>query len=418
MKWYNLNMAASILQRFLLPVRTASKYAAQSLIARRCLLSASYTDTKLWEQREHEPQNLADLATLMDRTYERKLPVSSLTMSRFVDNITCNEEVHQAEYYLYKFRHSPNCWYLRGWTIHSWFRQCLKYEARDKALYTLKNKVQYGIFPDEFTFNLLIDSYLKDKDYMGACAVVEEVMLQEAFDLPTTQMLSLYALSKYLATKPDLKWQEQRNMGAALLLAGLKQENSTGLSAQLLAHALIGKVEMTRGIHAVFHKMPLIWTPGYFSQSLAVMERVCSDAGDLRLSKEVLDAVHNMLQELSSPATTEAGEDIATENQSDESMDEEDELERAKLPQYLARFQELREQLQDQGKVEPADLETLATRLAQESLRACEDADIADYERKVKDWEAELRQLIQREKELRKKAEQERAARLAARAAQ
>ena len=29
-------------------------------------------------------------------------------------------------------------------------------------------------------------------------------MLQESFDLPTTQILSLYALSNYLATKPEL----------------------------------------------------------------------------------------------------------------------------------------------------------------------------------------------------------------------
>lgn len=410
-------MAASILQRFLLPVRTAGKISAHRETGRRCLLSAAYTDTKVWEQRQTEPQTLAELASLMDRSYERKFPVSSLTISRTVDCISSKEEIDQTEYYLYKFRHSPNCWYLRDWTVHSWFRQCLKYEAREKAMHTLKNKVQFGMFPDEFTFNLLIDSYLKDKDYKGACSVVEEVMLQEAFTQPTTQIVSLFALSKYLATKPDLSWQEDRNVGAALMLAGLEQENSVGISAQLLGHALIGKVEMVRGIHAVFHQMPLIWTPGYLGQSLAVMEKVCTDTGDLKLSTEVLDYLQNILQELSSTPSSETAEKNTAENQADDSIDEEDELERAKLPQYTAKFKELREQIQAQGKEDSSSLEALTSNLAQEKLSACEQVDVAEYQKRVQDWEAERRQLVEREKEMREKAEQERLARQAARQA-
>lgn len=49
-----------------------------------------------------------------------------------------------------------------------------------------------------------------------------------------------------------------------------------------------GKAEMARGIHAVFHNMPLMWTPGYLSKGLVVMERVCNDAGDLKLCKEIV----------------------------------------------------------------------------------------------------------------------------------
>nr|XP_040052318.1 28S ribosomal protein S27, mitochondrial [Gasterosteus aculeatus aculeatus] len=412
-------MAASIWKRCV----TASvkvKCLSPSLSARRWLLSTAYTDTKVWEAREKDPQNLALLATTMDRTYDRNLPVSSLSVSRFVDNISSREEIDQAEYYLYKFRHSPNCWYLRDWTIHSWIRQCLKYGAKEKALHTVKNKVQYGIFPDDFTFNLLIDSYIKDGDFKSACSVVEEVMLQEAFDLPSTQILSLYALAGYQATRPPLTVSEERALGASLLLCGLQQDNTVGLSAQLLGNALLGKVEMLEGIHAVFRGMPLFWGHGYLGRALAVTERAAAASGDVKLTKDAVDYVNDLLQELSSTSDSDSsGAESAGEEKEkkDDHVDEADQAERAKLPQYVTRFKELSSQLESEGKVDSTSFQDSASALALQNLAAAEKPDLERYLSRVPAWEAENRQLIVREKEMRKKAEQEKKERLAAKAA-
>ncbi|XP_041042275.1 28S ribosomal protein S27, mitochondrial isoform X1 [Carcharodon carcharias] len=408
-------MAASWLRQSAPLARAVSGLA----VTKRSLLSAAYLDSQKWDQRKKDPQNLAELAALMDMTYEKKLPVSSLTIARFIDNISSREEVEQAEYYLYKFRHSPNCWYLRDWTIHSWIRQCLKYDARDKALHTVRNQLQYGTFPDNFTFNLLLDSYIKEEDLMNALAVVNEVMLQEAFDEQCTQLLSLYVLHKYLHSKPELKLEDERNLGAALFLVGLKQNNTVGFSSQLLGLALLGKVELAKGIRAVYTKMPLIWTPGYLGRALNVMENTVKASNGKRLCKEAVDAMATILEK----AASETGESMVTDESQETKQDaafddnDDDDNEKLKLTDYLSRFKKLYAELESLGKIEAESLLTLTDKLVKENLPSSEAGEILNYERKLEKWEEERAALIQREKELREKARQEREARLTAKAA-
>ncbi|XP_073480492.1 small ribosomal subunit protein mS27 [Aquarana catesbeiana] len=411
-------MAASMVYRRALVSWFRNPAVTPLMTGKRFILSSAYTSDSAWEKWDKEPHDLVNLAYHMDKNYERKFPVSSLTIAQFVDNIQSREEIDQAEYYLYKFRHSPNCWYLRDWTIHGWIRKCLKYGAPEKALYTLQNKVQYGIFPNDFTFNLLLDAFIKKENFEDAASVVFEIMLQESFDNVSTQLLSLYALHKYLSGNPQLTWVLEKNLGASLLLAGMNQENTVGYSSQLYGNTLLGKVELSQGLRAVYTQMPLMWKPGYFQRALNVMEKVSQMPGEIKITKDAIEILKLALESAISGET----EKVASENDEvseDTSMcpEDSDKTEAEMLPEYLSRFQELHGKLESLDKIETTDLLNLTTQLVLEKLPECEKPDIEKYEAQLREWQNDEAGMIAREKEIREKAKEEYEARQAAKSA-
>ncbi|XP_010012073.1 PREDICTED: 28S ribosomal protein S27, mitochondrial-like, partial [Nestor notabilis] len=167
------------------------------------------------------------------------------------------------------------------------------------------------------------------------------------------------------------------------------------------------KVELNKGLRAVYNLMPLMWTPGYLNRALQVVENVASLSGDSKICKESIDALETILQSvLKAKAGPESAEEVKELEQKSQCAESE-ETEQSKVPEYYSRFKELYSKLHSLGKVESESLLTLTTQLVKEKMPACEVEDIAKYEQKLKEWEQEQALLIEREREMREKAKQE-----------
>lgn len=192
----------------------------------------SYKDEALWDKRFNCPMLASDESFIRD--INKKI-IGNETLTNYeIDtfiNLTAPSEDNQEPYVdairlIRELRTSLYAKHLLPSTTHAMCRLLMSSNNLPTLLQMLENRIKYGLFPDFYVMNLLLDDALEKNDFASASRLAALVMIQEEFGINyNTDYLSLYSVCKYLETKTDFSDWTNSTQSQTDLLAESEKTN-------------------------------------------------------------------------------------------------------------------------------------------------------------------------------------------------
>lgn len=142
----------------------------------------------------------------MSQRFQKKMKVAAVDVDLFVNRLDSGSQVEEAEHVLSKLRQTRRTRQTLESTHHAVCRLLLDVGAADRLLHIVKNPVQYGLFPDAFCYNLLIDHFLANEQVSQAAQTAAMFVLQEDFSNPLTNLLAAHAVLQFITSKDREEW--------------------------------------------------------------------------------------------------------------------------------------------------------------------------------------------------------------------
>ncbi|KAB0799649.1 hypothetical protein PPYR_07529 [Photinus pyralis] len=168
----------------------------------RTFLSHAYYCNEVWDQRFQdsilEKVNLDELYNELEQQYQRTRNINAVDVDVFAHSVRDESYIEELLDLLYKLRMSADTCNTLNSTSHAVIRDFTNFAKTDQLLQTLDDRLNYGVFLDHYTANLLLDTFWKSKDYRSGARVASQLMLQEDFNHPISSSLSLLHCFKFL----------------------------------------------------------------------------------------------------------------------------------------------------------------------------------------------------------------------------
>ncbi|KAL1459227.1 hypothetical protein WDU94_011233 [Cyamophila willieti] len=146
----------------------------------------------------------------LDQQYNRHKKLHAIDIDLYVNSITDDVYTEELEDILYKFRLTPTTIDMMDSTQHAVIRLYLKLNKIQELLTILDDRLNYGIFPDEYCNNLLMNYFIKANNYRDAAKIAAIQMLQEDFSNEITKHFALYSCLKYLESPVQWNVEEAK----------------------------------------------------------------------------------------------------------------------------------------------------------------------------------------------------------------
>ncbi|VVC34349.1 MRPS27/PTCD2 [Cinara cedri] len=208
---------------------TLKKSLFPPVVRRLCMVRSFLTDAyrcnEVWQERLNcsvlkkvNPEELYyKLSSMLDNGSKQ---INAVDLDIFVNSLTDNSFLDELEDLTHKFRLSAQAGTLLPSTHHAFIRLFLESGKINDLIKILKNRLDYGIFPDYYLCNLLMDKFLKENNFRNAAVIASNQMLQEELDNDITKNIGLYSCLKYITNPTDWedtiisKEEEKENTGS------------------------------------------------------------------------------------------------------------------------------------------------------------------------------------------------------------
>lgn len=171
---------------------------------KRFFLSQAFECNEVWNSRLSNPLVAKVESEAMyyelNGIFNRTRKMNAIDFDLFVNAQTNDKFLTEVEELAHKLRQTADTCTTLPTTHHAFVRLFIDSNRMEDFVRILHDRINYGIFPDNYCMIFLLNKLLKREDYRNAARIASLKMFQEDFSDNLVKYLSLYSVLKYLPT--------------------------------------------------------------------------------------------------------------------------------------------------------------------------------------------------------------------------